>query len=212
MEIRKLSSKPLTNTIYEKMYDDSFGMTMTAKESPTTQRIRLDRFLASIQNSGYRMAQLATSNTDDALELVQEAMLQLVKRYSDKPNEELKMLFYRILSSKITDWYRKKAFRNQFKAFFKKETYENGDPIQELAADNDLPISEQVENTQTMMNLVKALQKLSHRQHQVFLLRAWQGFNVKETAKIMGCSSGSVKTHYSRALQSLRTQLGDQDE
>ena len=176
------------------------------------EKIRIERFLSSVQNSGYRMAQLATSNTDDALELVQETMLQLVKRYKDKPDNELKILFYRILSSRITDWYRKKAFRKQFKIFFKEESYQDGDPIQQLSSDQQLSVTDQVENDRLLNELTDALQQLSHRQHQAFVLRAWQGFNVKETAIIMKCSAGSVKTHYSRAIYSLRNQLGNSHE
>lgn len=176
-------------------------------KSSISQRVRIERFLSSVQNSGYRMAQLATSNTDDAMELVQETMLQLVKRYSDRPDNELKILFYRILSSRITDWYRKTAFRRQFQMFFSKENYESGDPVQLLSDDYQLSIFDEVDNGKQIELLFAALKELSQRQHQVFLLRAWQGFNVKETAVIMKCSTGSVKTHYSRAIKSLRTQL-----
>jgi len=178
-------------------------------KSNTSQRVRLERFLSSVQNSGYRMAQLATSNIDDAMELVQESMLQLVKNYSNRPDNELKILFYKILSSRITDWYRKTAFRRQFQAFFPKETYDQHDPIQHLKDDYQLSVSDEVENGKKIELLFRALKSLSTRQNQVFLLRAWQGFNVKETAIIMKCSTGSVKTHYSRAIKSLRAQLED---
>ncbi len=185
---------------------------MIAPESKTKQRLRMDRFLASVQGAGYRMAYLSTSSRDDALELVQEAMLQLVKRYADKPDNELKVLFYRILSSKITDWYRKTAFRSRYHAFFSKESYELGDPVQQLGGDVQLPYSESLNNSRMLESLTLAVKNLSLRQQQTFLLRAWQGFNIKETASIMGCSTGTVKTHYSRALGLLRNELGDYNE
>jgi len=190
-------------------YETAIELSMTVAESKAQQRLRIDRFLASVQGAGYRMARLATSNNDDALELVQEAMLQLVKRYADKPDNELRILFYRILSSKITDWYRKTAFRSRFHAFFSKESYQQGDPVQQLGSDVQLPYSESLNNSRMLESLTYALEKLSHRQKQTFLLRAWQGFDTKETASIMGCSTGTVKTHYSRALGMLRNELGD---
>jgi len=207
-----ITIKNTTNQTIDNSFEQSADNTMTKVKTNISQRVRIERFLASVQNSGYRMAQLATSNPDDALELVQETMLQLVKRYSDRPDKELKILFYRILSSRITDWYRKTAFRKQFQAFFSRESYEQGDPIQQLSADCQLSISDQIEQGDMMQDVVKALKNLSHRQHQAFLLRAWQGFDVKETATIMGCSTGSVKTHYSRALKVLKIQVGERHD
>ena len=56
----------------------------------------------------------------------------------------------------------------------------------------------------TWENLVAGLRALPQRQQQVFLLRTWQGLSVKETSKIMRCSTGSVKTHLSRATHTLK--------
>lgn len=198
--------KPLGTDI---TYGKTVDLTMVEKQAKISQAVRINRFLSSVQNSGYRMAQLATSDRDDALELVQESMLQLVNKYAERPDNELKILFYRILSSRITDWYRKTAFRKKFQVFFSKEQYHKADPLQELCIDVQLPMTEQLDNSRMIKRLTQALTRLSKRQRQTFLLRAWQGFNVKETAAIMQCSTGSVKTHYSRALQQLKTQLGD---
>ena len=79
-----------------------------------------------------------------------------------------------------------------------------GDPLDNIAdprGENPARLAMQGETGEA---ITSALAQLPIRQHQVFMLRVWEGLSVAETAAAMGCSQGAVKTHASRALKSLR--------
>ncbi|MDP1707519.1 MAG: RNA polymerase sigma factor [Gammaproteobacteria bacterium] len=168
----------------------------------------LDRFLANIERRAFRMAQLATGNAEDALDLVQEAMLNLAQQYGDRNEQEWGPLFHRILQSRIRDWYRRSKVRNRWRVWLGIEEGEE-DPLDKLAHPDAIGPAEQVAGERARGALDQALQKLPMRQQQAFLLRTWEGYNIAETAHVMGCSAGSVKTHYSRAVHTLRILLED---
>ena len=169
----------------------------------------MDKFLQSVQGRAFRIAQFATGNAEDALDLVQDAMFKLVEKYSERPENEWTPLFYRILSSRINDLHRRNKVRNRHRTWLNTGEEDNEDPIQ-TAPDvyGQKPESES-EIDESMEKLQNALNQLPPRQQQAFLLRAWEGLDVKETAQAMSCAEGSVKTHYSRAVHSLREQLGE---
>lgn len=171
------------------------------------QTMSMDEFLRSVQKPAYRMAKLSTLNNDDALDLVQDAMAKLFEKYSDKPTAELKPLFYTILSSKLKDWHRKRAFRQQFHVLLGKPD-EEGNPIELLANDFAQTQEDWLSDKRQMSEVLLALSQLSEKQRQVILFRSWQGFSVADTAQIMNCSEGSVKTHLHRANQALQNHLG----
>ncbi|MCC2640157.1 MAG: putative polymerase sigma-E factor [Nitrospira sp.] len=169
----------------------------------------LDRFLAGIERRAFRMAQIATGNEDEALDLVQEAMLKLVHRYGDRTEEEWGPLFHCILQSRIRDWYRRTRVRNRLREFFRSpREEEEEDPLSQVPDAAAVSPDEELKRKRACAVLDAALRALPLRQQQAFLLRIWEELNVAQTAKAMGCSEGSVKTHLFRALQVLRKRLG----
>lgn len=170
----------------------------------------MEQFLISVEKKAFRMAQISTSSTEDALDIVQDAMLGLVRKYSRRPQDEWKPLFFRILVSRIRDWHRRKKVRFRWRTWLRPfEDYDMTDPIEAMPDPTAPDPARQVELGDSVEALDSALRALPLRQQQAFLLRAWEGLNVKETARAMKCSAGSVKTHYSRAVHALRRQLKD---
>jgi len=183
---------------------------LTDPEAQTRSRA-LNQFLAGVELKAFKIAQAALRHEDDALDAVQDAMLQLVRAYADRPAEQWKPLFYRILENRIRDMQRRRTVRGRVIAwlpFRGDEGDDEPDPIAQAPSPEPQP-PRRLELDQAVAGLEKALGELPGRQRQAFLLRALEGLDVAETAAAMGCSQGSVKTHYFRALQALRAQLGE---
>jgi RNA polymerase sigma-70 factor, ECF subfamily len=172
----------------------------------------LNQFLAGVELKAFRIAQLGLRNEDDALDAVQDAMLQLARAYSDRTPEEWRPLFYRILENRIRDVQRRRSVRARVMAWnpFRREDGEDdeNDPVMKAPSPDPAPAA-RLELDEAMQALQAALELLPERQRQAFLLRTLEGLDVAQTAAAMGCSEGSVKTHYFRALQALRSRLGE---
>lgn len=190
------------------VYDNPGEQGQSGREALENHRA-LDRFLASVEKRAFRIAQIATSHSEDAFDLVQDAMFKLVEKYAGKPEEEWHALFHRILQSRIRDWYRRNSVRNRFRSWLSVSLDDDEDPLQAVADEAGRSPEEMLQLGQGMEALEQALQNLPLRQQQAFILRVWEGMDVRETAKAMACAEGSVKTHYSRAIHSLRETLGD---
>jgi RNA polymerase sigma-70 factor (ECF subfamily) len=171
----------------------------------------LDRFLAGIERRAFRIAQIATGDADEAMDLVQDAMLKLVQRYGARDDAEWGPLFHTILQHRIRDWYRRTKVRNRWRQWLSKgEKADERFDLLESVADRSQPSSDkQLALKRAIIALEQALRTLPFRQQQAFLLRAWEELDVAQTATTMGCSQGSVKTHYFRAVHTLRKLLGD---
>ena len=180
-------------------------------ETALTVTKRLNEFLRQVEQRAFIVARLATQNPDDALDIVQDAMLKLVQKYSQQPEQEWGALFHTILHSRINDWHRRQQVRNRWQVWFKPaEEDEDALSAEEQVAQTQFAEPEAA-SLQAELNevLYNALGKLPLRQQQVVLLRLWEGYDIAATARIMQCAEGSVKTHLSRALASLRALLGD---
>src|ERR1700759_259643 len=159
----------------------------------------LEKFLAEIERRAFRMAQVALRDADDALDVVQDAMLKLTRSYASRPSTEWRPLFYRILENGIRDLQRRRTVRKRVMTWLPgpKEDPDNEalDPMDNVA-DAAPGIQEILMQGQAMEKLETSLRLLPARQRQAFMLRNFEGLDVAETAGAMGCSEGSVKTHY----------------
>jgi len=168
----------------------------------------MQKFLAAIEGRAFRIAQFATHNRDDALDLVQDTMMKMVQNYAERNADEWNALFYSILQSRIRDWHRRQSVRNRFRHWFALGDHEDAeDEFEQLPAAETCNPAIRLGDAQFMVQLEQEVNALPYRQQQVFLLRVWEGLDVSQTAAAMQCSESSVKTHHSRALDKLREKL-----
>ena len=158
---------------------------------------------------------LALRDEAAALDAVQEAMLRLATKYGERSVDEWPMLFHRILQNVARDMLRRQKVRNTWVSLWsglsKRDGAENDDPLETLSAaddsNRDLAPDTLVERDQMLALIETEISNLPQRQREAFLLRYWEDMDTAETAAIMGCSEGSVKTHCSRATKALATAL-----
>jgi RNA polymerase sigma-70 factor (ECF subfamily) len=172
---------------------------------------QLNSFLAEVERRALRIAEISVRDRDEALDLVQDAMIKLARNYAERPEGEWTPLFYRILQNGVRDWHRRQKVRNRVMVWFGRSSAAEDD--YDVTANAPDPSGrapdEQLENHEAMQRLEVSVHEQPARQREAFMLRTFEGLDVAGTAVAMGCSEGSVKTHYSRAVHSLRDKLGD---
>ena len=187
------------------------GGARRARAASVDQAQALDRFLAGIERRAFRIARMAVRDDDDALDIVQDSMIRLARHYAGRPSEEWRPLFYRILNNGIRDFMRRRRVRTRVMAWWPGRASgdeEGADPVQAAPDPAGGPL-ELLEGAEALAALEAGLAALPDRQREAFVLRAMEGLDVAGTAVAMGCSEGSVKTHYFRAVRALKGRLGE---
>lgn len=175
----------------------------------STAEQRLKYFMREVTGRALVMMESATQGHNGiAMDLVQEAFISLHKSYAEKSTDEWYPLFYTILNNKLQDWRRKESRRAfPFSLFKKSDLDSDEDEVMDIVDESTPNPLQFLAQELAVEEIQHAISKLPVRQQQAFMLRAWEGFDTSTTAEIMQCSEGSVKTHYHRAIQGLRSSL-----
>ena len=169
----------------------------------------LDTFLEGISARAFRFAELGLRHREDALDAVQDAMIRMIG-YREQPAAEWTPLFWSILRSRIIDMQRRSLFRMRWLMPASSKTVDD-DAIDWIdQTPDDAPGPARIyDNREAYQSVATALRALPARQREAFTLRVLEDCDVATTARIMGCSEGSVKTHLSRARNTLQHHLED---
>ena len=175
----------------------------------------LSDFLKSVEKRAFKRTAYAVRDDEAALDIVQDSMIRLAEKYADRPAAEWPMLFQRILSNATMDWFRRQKVRHavmqNLSDFEGEDPSDDFDLLESLqAVEGTLgaeSAADSVSREQILLLIESEIAELPTRQREAFLLRYWEEFDVAETAEVMGCSEGSVKTHCSRAVHALANAL-----
>ena len=176
----------------------------------------LSDFLKSVEKRAFKRTVYAVRDDEAALDILQDSMIRLAEKYADRPSAEWPLLFQRILSNATMDWFRRQKVRNAVLQNLSDFEGNSGDDDEfdllealqsvegSLGAES---AADAVSREQILLLIESEIAELPARQREAFLLRYWEEFDVAETAEVMGCSEGSVKTHCSRAVHALAKAL-----
>ena len=175
----------------------------------------LSDFLKGIEKRAFKRTLFSVRDEDAALDIVQDAMIRLAEKYADRPAAELPLLFQRILSNATMDWFRRQKVRRSvmqnLSEFEGNNEDDDFDLLETLGSLDGALGTESAADTfgreQILLLIEQEVGQLPTRQREALLLRYWEELDVSETAAVMGCSEGSVKTHCSRAVHALAKSL-----
>ena len=170
-------------------------------DAAQTPEQALEAFFAGVRGRAFRFAEVGLRSREDALDVVQDAMTRMLG-YRDRPAQEWTALFWTILRSRIIDTQRRRTFRLGWMTSADDREVEGPE-----WADTAPDPSRAHDGREAYARLAEALRELPRRQREAFSLRVLEEMDVATTARIMGCSEGSVKTHLSRARGALQKQL-----
>ncbi len=143
------------------------------------------------QQQLYRTAYLLCGSQDRAQDLVQTTLVALLRSWK------------RVRLAEHPDAYAKKALVRAFLADRRKRWRETG--ALPLAAGGHTAGSD----PELRIVVFEALRALPPKPRAIVVLRYWEDLSVEETAALMGCSTGNVKSQCSRSLAKLRSLLGE---
>ena len=164
-----------------------------------------DKFFKDNEKKFFKKIFFLVKDEDISLDILQDSMIKLMENYSDKSDSELPLLFHTIVSNSINDYFRKKNNKTiQYMSDFSSEIEDEQQFLESISSEQIDEIQFNQKYSKEVLGVIQeGLDSLPLRQKEAFLLRYLDELSITETAEIMKCSEGSVKTHCSRACASL---------
>jgi len=148
-------------------------------------------FVAARSTALLRTAHLLTGEIGSAEDLLQIALLKTYRHWPRLTNREAPDAFVRrVMVTTQASWWRRRRVREDTAAV-----------VPERA------VADSTRAADVRDELWRALARLPVRMRAVLVLRYWEDLSEAETARVLGCSAGTVKSQASRGLARLRDEL-----
>jgi RNA polymerase sigma-70 factor, ECF subfamily len=162
-----------------------------------------DELIRKYQKRVFNMAYGLTMNYDAAWDVTQEALIKVVRNIGNfRGDSSFWTYLYRIVMNAHYDLGRKVKVRSKVSNYSDVVNEEEGETFD---FKSDVNVEQDVERVMIKENIKKGLEELTQIQRQVFVLKNTQGLKIREVAKVMKISEGTVKSHLSRAFDKLKT-------
>lgn len=153
----------------------------------------VENYIVENQQAYYRLAYSYVKNKENALDIVQEAVLKAL-RSIDRLDEVnyLKTWLYRIIVNTAIDFIRK---------------HQRLSIMDDDILESHLPSSE---NELSDLDLQEAVDHLPPTYKTIIILRFFEDLKLEEIAEITGDNLNTVKTRLYTALRKLRVEMGEE--
>ncbi len=153
-----------------------------------------DEFVAGSLEPLLRTAYLITWDAGEAEDLVQECLLKIARRWP------------RIRRMAQPQAYARRILVNLALDGARARTARRGELAEETALAEEVA-RDMLSGLEARAELLEALARLTPRQRAVLVLRYFNDLTEAQTAEVLGCSPGTVKSNASRGLARLREVL-----
>lgn len=160
-----------------------------------------EAFVLGYQKKAFSVAYRITGSVEDAQDAVQEAFVRAFRSREDFRGEAaVTTWFHRVVVNAALDVMRK---RKGLPAAVEELPEPSG-------RSGSLP-EENARRSEVREKIRQAVYRLPERQRDVFLLKHFENMSVKEVGAALGLAEGTVKVHLSRAVNTLKEELCEDD-
>ena len=165
---------------------------------PSADQHDFESFVRSSSDRLVRTAYLLTGDAHEAEDLVQAALVRTARQWR-RARSNPHPYARKVIVNLVKDRWRHLGRRPK----------ETADEVADLALPSR-SAEREIENVHQRDLVLRVVHALPPQQRAVVVLRFLEDLTVEETARALGCTTGTVKTHSSRGLQRLRSVLEDE--